>query len=245
MRKEQQTQVFMLNDDNRRGTRKEMDHFYTLDKSEADALVEEGKAIYYEGEPELDRYNSEIKNEVALFKKAYNKMKDSKDPRYQDAAFFAYETNKLKKELDEKVGQLQSEYTEIIQDIRNEAQQARANLTRNITLDDEKGAKQLMNELVSVAKLDGVDEAIERIEADTKYYREGRKAAIANELYRLVDIVSEEDRSTKRRLRALSNKLRQDSEGVELAARMAAALPDTTGWAYNQMKMIHPAYKRS
>ena len=101
-----------------------------------------------------------------------------------------------------------------------------------------------MNELVSDSKLNGIGKAIERIENDMQYFSEGRKAALANELHRLVDLIGEEDRPTKRRLRALSNKLREDTEGVELASRMASTLPNHIGGAYTRLKVTHPSYKR-
>lgn len=238
-----ETKVFMLNDATDGDSRLAMDHIYSVEKHVAERLETEGKAIKFDGVPELDRIDREISNLVGRFKKDYEKMENSKDPRYSDPEFFAEEAGKLRKELDEQVEALQAEYAETVRATKDEAHRARANLTRNITPDDEKGARQLMNELVGEAKLNGIDEAIERIESDMKYYSEGRKAAIANELYRLVDLVDEDDRNAKRSLRSLSNRLREDTEGVELGARIAAALPDTTGTDYNRLKLIHRAYK--
>lgn len=239
-----EVRVFMVDDYTGQDTNYRMDYYYTVDKSHAEEMAEAGKAIVFEGGTELDHYDTQISNEVEAFKKAYDKIAESKDPRYKDPDFFAEEVGKLKAELDEKVASLQAEYEEVVKAAREEAQRARANLSRNITQEDERGASQLINELVSVAKLDGIDEAIERIENDMQYYTEGRKAAIANELYRLVDVVADDDRTSKRRLRSLANRLREDSEGVELAARMALALPDYTGTAYNTLKLTHRAYKR-
>lgn len=242
-KKQPQQQVFMINEVDSQGQRYAMDHFYTVSKSHAEQMASEGKAIQYNNDVGLDNYDKTITKEVESFRKAYDKLKNSKDPRYKDQDFFRDEVGKLKKELDAKVSELQSEYSTVVKDIQNEAHKERANLTRNITPSDEKGAGQLMNELVSDAKLNGIDGAIGRIESDMKYFSEGRKAALANELHRLVDVAGD-DTSVKRQLRALSNSLRQDSEGVELAARMANALPTSTGTAYNTLKLIHPEYKR-
>lgn len=244
IRKQPQVKVFMLDDDNSRGQRLAMDYFYTVDKSHADELTQAGKAVLFKGIPELDRYDREISNEVGRFRKEYEKIANSLDPRYEDEEFFAHEVAKLKAELDEKVKQLQTEYEDVIRVTRHGAQADRANLSRTVTEADERGATQLMNELVGIAKLDGIDKAIERIENDTQYYSDGRKYAIANELHRLVDILSEDDRANRRRLRKLVNTLRQDTEGVELAARMAKAMPDYTGTAYRTLKLTHRAYKR-
>lgn len=235
-------QVFMLNDVNLDGSEYGMDRIYTVKEHQAKAMEEKGNAVRFEAGRELDRFDREISGLVERFKKNYEKLEESKDPRYKDPEFFAEEAAKLREELDKEVKALQDEYAAVVQATKDEAQRQRANLTRNITPTDEKGAQQLMNELVGVAKLSDVGKAIQRIESDMKYYSEGRKAAIANELYRLVDLVDEEDRTSKRKLRSLSNRLREDTEGVELAARMAAALPDHTGTAYNQLKLIHRAY---
>ncbi|GAA0427321.1 hypothetical protein GCM10008934_16390 [Virgibacillus salarius] len=240
---QKQQRVFMLADDHYRGTHNAMDRFYEVDRSYADQLVNEGKAIKYDSEPELDKYHNDITREVERFRKQYDKLRDSKDPRYKDPDFFREEVSKLRKELDEKVAGLQTDYTTIIQEIREEAQRERANLTRDITQADETGARQLMNELVSDAKLNGIDKAIRRIESNMRYFSEGRKVALANELHRLVELAGDDDKSVKRQLRTLSNQLREDSEGVELAARMANALPDEADTAYRNLKLIHPAYK--
>lgn len=243
-KRQAQQKVFMLQEDNSNEHHHAMDYFYEVDKAYADRLESEGKAVKYDGSAELDQYGRDISKAVERFRTQYDKLKSSNDPRYKDQAFFDEAVGKLKKELSETVEPLQSDYTEIIGDIRNEAQRERANLTRNITPADERGASQLMNELVNVAKLNGLDQAIERIENDVRYFTEGRKSAIANELHRLVDVLGEDDRQSKKKLRVLSNKLRDDEGGVELAARMASAMSETTGSAYMRVKQTHPAYKR-
>jgi hypothetical protein len=235
--------VFITNDVTMNGSNYTMDNFYSMNKDDASKLVSEGRAIEY-GNDELNTYDKQIEQAVGAYRKQYDKLATSKDPRYKVELFFAEETGKLKKEMEAEVKRLQQEYSEIVKDVRNTAHQERANLTRNITPADETGAKQLMNELVSHSKLNGICKAIERIESDIQYFSEGRKAALANELHRLIDLVGEEDRPTKRRLRALSNKLREDTEGVELAARMASALPDDVGGAYTRLKATHASYKR-
>ena len=126
--------------------------------------------------------------------------------------------------MEAEVKRLQGEYSEIIKDVRNTVHQERANLTRNITPADETGAKQLVNQLVSESKLNGIGNAIERIESDIQYFSEGRKVALANELHRLVDLVDQDDQPTKRQLRALSNRLREDTGGVEMAATLYRTL---------------------
>lgn len=242
-RKQPQVKVFMTSDVSFKGKFYGMDNYYSVDKSDASQLVAEGRAIEY-GNDELSNYDRQIDQAVAKYRKAYDNLANSKDPRYKDAEFFADETGKLKAEMEAEVKRLQGEYSEIIKDVRNTAHQVRANLTRNISPADEQGAKQLINELVSESKLNGIGNAIERIESDIQYFSEGRKVALANELHRLVDLVDQDDQPTKRRLRALSNRLREDSQGVELASRMASALPDFIGGAHTRLKATHPSYKR-
>lgn len=241
------TKVFMLEDHTYEGDKALYMHkYYTLESHVADKVIEQGKAISFEGIPELDKYDREIGREVGRFKKAYNKLMESKDPRYKDPEFFADEVAKLKKELDEKVMELQSSYADKVQAMKDEAHRARANLTRNISPSDEKGAQQLVNELVSGVSLGGmsIKDATKRIENDLEYYAEGRKLAIANELHRLADLVDADDNDSKRNLRNLSYKLREDSEGVELATRMADALPDDTGTDYQTLRLTHRAYRQ-
>ena len=240
-RKQPQVKVFMTNDANFKGQLYGMDQYYTVDKSDASQLVEEGKAIEYEND-ELSNYDRQIDQAVSKYRKAYDNLANSKDPRYKDAEFFADETGKLKAEMEAEVKRLQGEYSEIIKDVRNTVHQERANLTRNITPADETGAKQLVNQLVSESKLNGIGNAIERIESDIQYFSEGRKVALANELHRLVDLVDQDDQPTKRQLRALSNRLREDTGGVEMAA--SNALPDFIGGAYTRLKATHASYKR-
>lgn len=242
-RKQPQVKVFMTNDVTVKGLHYTMDNFYSIDKQDVIKLVDEGKAVEY-GNDELSNYDKQIESAVTKYRNEYDKLANSKDPRYKDAEFFAEETGKLRKEMESEVKRLQAEYAEIVKDVREQAHRERANLTRNITAADEQGATQLINELVGAAKLDGLDKAIDRIEKDMQYFSEGRKAAIANELHRLVDLVDADDQPTKRRLRALSNRLREDSEGVELAARMANALPDFIGGAYTRLKATHASYRR-
>ena len=238
-----QTKVFMMTDAEVKGNVYGMDQYYSVDKEDASKLVEEGKAIQY-GNDELDSYDKSIEKTVQEFRRRYEKIATSKDPRYKYEEFFRETVNEFKREMEAEVQRLQAEYAEIVKDVREEAHRQRANLTRNISPSDEKGAKQLMSELVGVAKLDGVEKAVERIENDMKYFSEGRKLAIANELHLLIGISDRDDIAFKQRLRALSNKLREDSEGVELAARMAGALSDHIGGAYTRLKSTHPSYKR-
>src|SRR4051794_15419668 len=101
-----QTKVFMTNDVTMKGSNYTMDNFYSVDKEDASKLVAEGKAIEY-GNDDLSNYDKQIEQAVAKYRNGYDKLANSKDPRFKDEVFFADETGKLKKEMEAEVKRLQ------------------------------------------------------------------------------------------------------------------------------------------
>lgn len=68
--------VFMLEDHIYEGDKVlYMDKYYTVESHVADEAIEQGKAISFEGTPELDKYDREIGREVGRFKKVDGKQR--------------------------------------------------------------------------------------------------------------------------------------------------------------------------
>ncbi|GEM_PF-4098689 len=235
--------LFMLDSFNDGNSLYAIDHIYDVPNNVAKRMLDEGAAVEVGSIPELEQYQRAIKNAVGQFRREYDKYAKSKDPRYKDAEFFASIVAELKEELEETVDEAQADYSAVLKATRLAAEQERANVTRVITPNDKAGAEQLMSELVTEAKLGGLEGALKRLESDMQYFTAGRKAALSNELHRLVDLVPSGDSYYKRKLRVIKHKLHEDANGVERAARMANAIPDSITYPFLTLKLTHRAYK--
>lgn len=216
-----------------------------MDAAKTMELQNAGKGVVL-SESKLDNIEREIAREVANYRKKYDEIVNSDNPVYKVEGAVDYYAAEMKAELERKVTELNGQYVEMVQAMKDEAMKDVANKRRHISDDERKAARDVVSEVVTAIKFGDGRGALETLIDQAPYMGESRKFALLQEIGRINEASTGHtfERSLQDSAKRLYNKLDEVRDGEMLAVKIAQAMPSYADTPYRQLKMTHPTFRK-
>ncbi|HWO74370.1 MAG TPA: hypothetical protein VNM69_00475 [Bacillus sp. (in: firmicutes)] len=195
-----------------------------------------------------EQYAKQIEKEVRNYRKAYDKLKNSDDPRMQGKDVQDYEVRKLQDAMETKVRELESEFKTKIDEQIEAQERVAARSSFYVSQAD----KQFISELTKglTAELMFASNEADKVKAIREF--EGRlehfesEAPFSEVVKQLPEVVSKlgDDEFSKKKLRGIYHTLRsglQTPEQAELEA-LKEAKKQGVSRSFRNLRMTHPTY---